>query len=48
MPLPETTITFFYPSGSLTRLTFERDQQGRVTALRLRDNRHEELWENKK
>jgi len=46
--MPETTSTFFYPSGSLTRLTFERDQQGRVAALRLRDDRHEELWEKKK
>lgn len=45
---PETPNTFFYPTGSLTRLTFEHDPQGRVTAIQYRDDRHEELWEKKK
>jgi predicted peptidase len=46
--MAESTTTFFYPSGSLTRLTFEHDTQGRVTAILYRDDRHEELWEKKK
>jgi pimeloyl-ACP methyl ester carboxylesterase len=46
--MPESTTTFFYPTGSLTRLTFEHDSQGRVTGIQLRDDRHEELWEKKK
>jgi predicted esterase len=45
---PETPSTFFYPTGSLTRLTFEHDPQGRVTGIQYRDDRHEELWEKKK
>ncbi|MFC5864289.1 alpha/beta hydrolase-fold protein [Acidicapsa dinghuensis] len=45
--LAETTNTFFYPSGSLTRLTFEHDTQGRITGILYRDDRHEELWERK-
>jgi Domain of unknown function (DUF3471)/Putative esterase len=44
----ENSTTFFYPTGSLTRLTFEHDSQGRVTAIHYRDDRHEELWEKKK
>jgi hypothetical protein len=44
----ENTNTFFYPTGSLSRLTFEHDQQGRVTAIQFRDDRHEELWEKRK
>jgi predicted esterase len=44
----ESTSTFFYPTGSLTRLTFEHDAQGRIVALQLRDDRHEERWEKKK
>jgi dienelactone hydrolase len=39
---------FFYlngPTGS--RLTFERDPQGRVTALVLNDDRHEERWQRR-
>jgi predicted esterase len=44
----ESTSTFFYPSGSLTRLTFEHDSQGRVTGILFRDDRHEEMWEKKK
>jgi pimeloyl-ACP methyl ester carboxylesterase len=46
--MPESTSTFFYPTGSLTRLTFERDSQGRVTGILMRDDRHEELWEKRK
>jgi len=46
--MAESTSTFFYPSGSLTRLTFEHDPQGRVTGILMRDDRHEELWEKKK
>lgn len=46
--LAETTSTFFYPSGSLTRLTFEHDTQGRTTGILYRDDRHEELWERKR
>jgi pimeloyl-ACP methyl ester carboxylesterase len=40
--------TFFYLNGSATtRLTFQRDPQGRVIALVLRDDRHEERWERR-
>jgi pimeloyl-ACP methyl ester carboxylesterase len=46
--MAESTNTFFYPSGSLTRLTFEHDSQGRVTGILMRDDRHEELWEKRK
>ncbi|MGA2218563.1 MAG: alpha/beta hydrolase-fold protein [Terracidiphilus sp.] len=43
---PETPSVFFYPNGSsLVRLTFDRDPQGRITALVYRDDRHEERWE---
>jgi poly(3-hydroxybutyrate) depolymerase len=39
----------FYPNGiSLSRILVERDAQGRVTALTLRDDRHEERWERTK
>jgi len=42
----ESPGVFFYPNGSsITRLTTERDGQGRVKALILRDDRHEERWE---
>lgn len=42
----ESPSTLFYPSGgSLTRIAVERDAQGRVTALTLRDDRHQERWE---
>jgi acetyl esterase/lipase len=44
----ESPSTFFYPNGSsIPRLTFEHDLQGRVTALVLRDDRHEERWEKR-
>ena len=42
----ESPSMLFYPNGiSLTRIAVERDPQGRVTALTLRDDRHEERWE---
>jgi len=42
----ESPWVFFYPNGSITiRLIFEHDAEGRVTALVLRDDRHEERWE---
>ncbi|MGA9585785.1 MAG: alpha/beta hydrolase-fold protein [Terracidiphilus sp.] len=42
----ESTSVLFYPNGSsLTRIDVERDSQGRVTGLLLRDDRHEERWE---
>jgi pimeloyl-ACP methyl ester carboxylesterase len=42
----ESPGVFFYVNGSSsTRLTFERDAQGRVTTLVLQDDRHEERWE---
>jgi predicted esterase len=41
----ESASTLFYPRGSnLIRIQIERDSQGRVTALELRDDRHEERW----
>jgi acetyl esterase/lipase len=44
----ESPTTFFYPNGSsTTRLLFERDGQGHVTALVLRDDRHQERWEKR-
>jgi hypothetical protein len=44
----ESTTTFFYTNGSATtRLFFDRDPQGRVTALSLRDDRHTERWEKR-
>jgi acetyl esterase/lipase len=44
----ESPGVFFYPNGSsTTRLTFERDQQGHVTAAVFRDDRHEERWEKR-
>ena len=44
----ETASLFFYVNGSsTTRLTFDRDPQGHITALTLRDDRHEERWEKR-
>jgi hypothetical protein len=44
----ESQSTFFYPNGSsIPRLIFQRDSQGRVTALVLHDDRHEERWEKR-
>lgn len=42
--LPENATTFFYPSGSVTRLTFEKDSSGQVKSLLFQDDRHEERW----
>jgi predicted esterase len=45
---PETPSIFFYPNGSSgSRLTFERDAQGRVVGAIYRDDRHEERWERR-
>lgn len=42
----ETPELLFYPgSTSSTRILVERDRQGRIVALRFRDDRHEERWE---
>jgi poly(3-hydroxybutyrate) depolymerase len=42
----ESNSVLFYPNGSsFTRLSVERDSLGRVTALVLHDDRHEERWE---
>ena len=44
----ESLSTLFYPNGiSLTRILVDRDQQGRITGLTLRDDRHEEHWERR-
>ncbi len=44
----ESPGSFFYPNGpSATQLTFERDAKGRVKALVLHDDRHEERWERR-
>jgi predicted esterase len=44
----ESVNIFFYPGGLTTsRLTFERDPQGRVTGAIFRDDRHEERWEKR-
>ena len=45
---PENNNTFFYLSGSRTRLTFEHDAQGKVTGIQYKDDRHEERWEKRK
>lgn len=42
--LPENATTFFYPSGSVTRLTFEKEANGQTKSLIFRDDRHEERW----
>ncbi|MBS1802329.1 MAG: hypothetical protein JST28_03135 [Acidobacteria bacterium] len=42
----EALNVLFYPNGSsITRIAVERDSQGKVTGLILRDDRHEERWE---
>jgi len=42
----ESLNILFYPNGSsITRIAVDRDSQGRVTGLVLRDDRHEERWE---
>jgi hypothetical protein len=42
--LPENPTTFFYVSGSPTRLIFQKDASGQVRGLIYRDDRHEEFW----
>ena len=42
--LPENATTFFYASGSPTRLIFQKDASGQVHGVIYRDDRHEELW----
>src|ERR1700761_8582480 len=45
----ESLSSLFYPNGiSLTRIAVERDPQGRITELILRDDRHEEHWEKQR
>jgi poly(3-hydroxybutyrate) depolymerase len=46
--MPETATSFFYPTGSVTRLTFEKDGDGAVRGIRYRDDRHEEFWEKRR
>lgn len=42
----ESNSVLFYPNGSsLTRVSVDRDPQGRITALVLHDDRHDERWE---
>ena len=44
----ESPAEFFYPFGNpATRIVFEHDAQGRVTAAILHDDRHEERWEKR-
>ncbi|MGI8773271.1 MAG: prolyl oligopeptidase family serine peptidase [Acidobacteriaceae bacterium] len=43
--LAENNVTFFYPSGSSVRLTFEKDASGHVTGILYHDDRHDEHWE---
>jgi len=39
----------FYPAGSsITRLIAQRDAEGRIVAIVLRDDRHEERWEKRR
>ena len=42
--LPENANTFFYPSGSSTRLIFEKDAAGQVESVLYHDDRYEERW----
>ena len=46
--LPESANSFFFPSGSTSRLTFERDSAGQVKGVRFHDDRHEDFWERKR
>lgn len=44
----ESPAVFFYPFGSpVTRISFEHDGQGHVTAAIFHDDRHEERWERR-
>jgi acetyl esterase/lipase len=42
--VPESTTTFFFPSGGPTRVLFEKDSSGHVTDILYRDDRHDEHW----
>ena len=42
--LPENPTTFYYASGSPTRLIFQKDASGQVRGLTYHDDRHEEFW----
>ena len=45
----ESLATLFYPNGSsLTRVSVDRDAQGRITDLTMRDDRHEEHWQRQR
>jgi poly(3-hydroxybutyrate) depolymerase len=46
--LPESANTFFFATGGTMRLTFERETNGQVHGLRIRDDRHEDFWEKKR
>ena len=47
--LPENANTFFFPSGSTTRLIFTKDAEtGFAREVVVRDDRHEERWERKR
>ena len=46
--LAESPTQFFYPSGGLARVLFDRDPQGHITALILHDDRFEEHLERKR
>ena len=43
--LPESATVFFYPNGGSTRLTFEKNAEGKVTSILYHDDRHDEHWE---
>ena len=45
--LPESANTFFFVTGGTMRITFERETNGQVRGLRVRDDRHEDFWEKK-
>lgn len=45
----ESPTVLFYPWGSSsTRLIAQRDSEGHITAIVLRDDRHEEFWEKRR
>ena len=46
--LPESANTFFFATGGTIRITFEREANGQVRGLRIRDDRHEDFWEKKR
>jgi poly(3-hydroxybutyrate) depolymerase len=46
--LPENATTFFYPTGSPTRIIFQKEPGGEVRGILFRDDRHEEFWEKRR